>query len=114
MSEKTEQPTPKRIRESREKGDICKGQDVAPAATIFGFTIYAVANAQTIYEKLVLLVNAPFDVFHLPFDEALARAFTIVLELCISIVSCIDCFFTFLILCFKFSSFFYCFFDVCI
>lgn len=86
MSEKTEQPTPKRIRESREKGDICKGQDVAPAATIFGFTIYAVANAQTIYEKLVLLVNAPFDVFHLPFQEALARAFTIVLELCISIV----------------------------
>ncbi|MBO4793869.1 MAG: EscU/YscU/HrcU family type III secretion system export apparatus switch protein, partial [Deltaproteobacteria bacterium] len=28
MSEKTEQPTPKRIREAREKGDVCKSQDI--------------------------------------------------------------------------------------
>lgn len=34
MSEKTEQPTPKRIREAREKGDVCKGQDLAPAASL--------------------------------------------------------------------------------
>ncbi|HIW77870.1 MAG TPA: EscU/YscU/HrcU family type III secretion system export apparatus switch protein, partial [Candidatus Bilophila faecipullorum] len=26
MSDKTEQPTPKRLRESREKGDVCKSQ----------------------------------------------------------------------------------------
>ena len=86
MSEKTEQPTPKRLRDAREKGDICKGQDVAPAATILGFTLYGIANAESLYEQLVMLVTVPFDVFHLPFDQALARAGTVVIDLCIAIV----------------------------
>jgi type III secretion protein U len=49
MAEKTEQPTPKRIRDSREKGDIAKGQDVAPAATVLAIGAYMYGNAQGIY-----------------------------------------------------------------
>ena len=34
MSEKTEQPTAKRLREAREKGDVCKSQDVPAAMSV--------------------------------------------------------------------------------
>lgn len=38
MSDKTEQPTPKRLRESREKGDVCKSQDVPSALTVLALS----------------------------------------------------------------------------
>ena len=60
MSEKTEQPTPKRIRDSREKGDICKGQDIAPAATVLAFAVYALANGEHVYEVLVEMLSVLF------------------------------------------------------
>ena len=85
MSEKTEQPTPKRIRDSREKGDICKGQDVAPAATVLAIAVYAVANGESIYEKLVEMVSAPFTVMHLPFAEAMAKVAPIIIDCAIDI-----------------------------
>lgn len=86
MSEKTEQPTPKRIRDSREKGDVAKGQDLAPAATVLAASAYAVANGRTIYEKLVEMMEAPFAVMHLPFDEALSKCLDLVIDCSISIV----------------------------
>ena len=86
MSEKTEQPTPKRLRESREKGDVAKGQDLAPAATIVAFAVYALANGRTIYETMVEMVNLPFTVMHLPFDEAMAKCASFVIDASIGLV----------------------------
>ena len=86
MSEKTEQPTPKRIRDSREKGDVCKGQDLAPAATVLALVLYAVASGERIYEELCEMVLAPFEVMHLPFGEALARCAGIVVDIAVGIV----------------------------
>lgn len=40
MSEKTEQPTPKRIRDARNKGNIAKSQDVNSTATLVGIFCY--------------------------------------------------------------------------
>ena len=34
--DKTEPPTPKKLREAREQGDVAKSQDVAAAMTMFG------------------------------------------------------------------------------
>ena len=87
MAEKTEQPTPKRIRDSREKGDIAKGQDVAPAATVLAIGAYMYGNAQGIYENLVLLVSIPMEVMGLPYEQALAKAVPAVLDLMIAIVA---------------------------
>ena len=36
---KTEQPTPKRLKDSRQKGDIPKSQDLVPALSLFAFAI---------------------------------------------------------------------------
>ncbi|HBC68968.1 MAG TPA: EscU/YscU/HrcU family type III secretion system export apparatus switch protein [Sutterella sp.] len=87
MAEKTEQPTPKRIRDSREKGDIAKGQDIAPAATVLAIGGYMFGNAQGIYEDLVLLVSIPMEVMELPYEEALAKAVPAVLDLMIALVA---------------------------
>ncbi|MCF0253235.1 MAG: type III secretion system export apparatus subunit SctU [Duodenibacillus sp.] len=86
MSEKTEQPTPKRIRDSREKGDICKGQDVAPAATMMAISGYAIVNGENIYNTLCTMVTLPFSVMHLPFEEAMARCGSFVVDCMISII----------------------------
>ena len=86
MSEKTEQPTPKRIRDSREKGDICKGQDVAPAATTLALALYLIGNARSLYDTLVEMVNAPFLAMHLPFREALAKTVDVVINASLAVV----------------------------
>ena len=87
MAEKTEQPTPKRIRDAREKGDVCKGQDLAPAATVLAFAVYAVANGENIYEKMVEMMSAPFLVMHLPFKEALSKCIDLVIGCAVDVVA---------------------------
>ena len=86
MSEKTEQPTPKRIRDSREKGDIAKGQDLAPAATVLAFALYAIGNGETVWEELVQMTTVPMEVFHLPYEEALSKSVSLVIDVSLGIV----------------------------
>ena len=54
MSDKTEQPTPKRLREARGKGDVCKSQDIAPALTVLGVGLYLIANGANIFKNIIL------------------------------------------------------------
>lgn len=86
MSEKTEQPTPKRIRDSREKGDICKGQDLAPAAVVLALTVYLIANAFAIYEAVAEMVNIGFLAMNLPYEEALGKCYALVLSTAVKVV----------------------------
>lgn len=87
MSEKTEQPTPKRLRDSREKGDICKGQDIAPAATVLAVALYAIGMGPDMYETLVTMVSVPLSVVHLPYEEAMAKAVPVVIDCCIDLIA---------------------------
>lgn len=87
MSDKTEQPTPKRIRDSREKGDICKGQDLAPAAVVLGITVYLIANAFSIYEAAAAMVETGFSVMTLPYEEAAGKCAALVVNTAIGIVA---------------------------
>ncbi len=87
MSDKTEQPTPKRLRDAREKGDICKGQDVAPAATVLAVAFYLIGNAETIWQEFLELVEVPFSVMHEPFGEALAKSAGVIVDASVGIVA---------------------------
>ena len=73
MSEKTEQPTPKKLRDARERGQVCKSQEVTSAAgviTVFGFLIIA----WDFWEKnLKELFGLSFSLLGLPFREALPQ-----------------------------------------
>ncbi len=80
MSEKTEQPTPKRLREAREKGDVCKSQDIAPALTVLSVGIYLIANAENIFELLRSMVVLPMEFFMLPYEQAMAKTLPLILR----------------------------------
>jgi type III secretion protein U len=74
MSEKTEQPTPKKLRDARAQGQVCKSQEVTSAAgllTVFGFLL----AAWGFWEKsLQELFGLPFSLLGRPFREALPQA----------------------------------------
>lgn len=74
MSDKTEQPTPKRLREAREKGDICKSPDIASALTVLAVAVYVTAAASGILEILLAMTGSIMDVAARPYEEALPQA----------------------------------------
>lgn len=69
--EKTEQPTPKRLRDSRKKGQVAKSQDVTTAA-LMGATFATIGIMWDWFlreaKELILLPSA---FYHLPFERAL-------------------------------------------
>ncbi len=87
MSNKTEQPTPKRLREAREKGDICKSQDIAPALTVLGIGLYLVISGGDIFDTMSQMVAVPMLFFHLPYEEAMAKAVPVVIDSSIALVA---------------------------
>ena len=85
--EKTEQPTPKRLREAREKGDVCKSQDIAPALTTLAVGVYLAANARNIFDTLQGMVLAPMHFMSLPFEEAMARVAPLIIDASVQLVA---------------------------
>ncbi|MCL1890234.1 MAG: type III secretion system export apparatus subunit SctU, partial [Desulfovibrionaceae bacterium] len=86
MSEKTEQPTPKRLRESREKGQVCKSQDVGSTAVLLSvFGIFLGAGV-FIWETFLLIFGAPMRAMNQPFAVALSNVSGEVFYLSLQIV----------------------------
>ncbi|MDR2051039.1 MAG: type III secretion system export apparatus subunit SctU [Deltaproteobacteria bacterium] len=74
MSEKTEQPTPKRLREAREKGQICKSQEVGATAVLLAVFGVFLAGGSFIWDNLLLMFEIPLHFMNLPFTMALPTA----------------------------------------
>ena len=74
--EKTEQPTPKRLRDIREKGQVAKSQDVPSALTVMAVAVYFLAMAPDMLRTLLTLSEIPMRIMNLPFEEALPIAAT--------------------------------------
>lgn len=71
MSEKTEQPTAKKLREAREKGEVAKSKDFTQTALIVAFFAYTVANGKNITEQIGRMIVMPMDVMHEDFSQTL-------------------------------------------
>jgi type III secretion protein U len=71
MSEKTEQPTPKRLRDAREKGQVCKSQEVGSAAVILAVFGVLLGASVFILETLLAIFEAPLRAMNQPFAIAL-------------------------------------------
>lgn len=69
--EKTEQPSPKRLRDAREKGQVAKSQDVPSALTVMAVAVYFLAMADTMLRGLIAMTELPMLVMNLPFEQAL-------------------------------------------
>ena len=85
--EKTEQPTPKRLREAREKGDVCRSQDIAPALTTLAVGVYLAANAGNIFVLIRDMVSLPMAFMTLPFEEAMAKVAPLVIDSSLKLVA---------------------------
>ena len=78
-SEKTEQPTPKRLRDSREKGQVAKSQDVPSALTVMAVAVYLLALASDMLNTMLTMGEIPMLLMDRPFEEALPLASTSIL-----------------------------------
>ena len=74
--EKTEQPTQKKLRESRQKGDVAHSKDFTQTILILALFGYMLGNANNIITALGRLVLLPSGLVGLPFEEALKTALT--------------------------------------
>lgn len=86
MSNKTEQPTPKRLREAREKGDLCRSPEIPTAATVFVLALYIILLGPYLYNKMITMVNIVFESFYLPYNEAFGKIYFVVSSIFVDIV----------------------------
>ncbi|MCR5814058.1 MAG: type III secretion system export apparatus subunit SctU [Desulfovibrio sp.] len=78
--EKTEQPTPKRLRDIRKKGQVAKSQDVASSLSVLSIALYLMVMGEEMQQTLLVLTQIPMRLMNLPFEEALPRTITAIWE----------------------------------
>lgn len=78
MSEKTEQPTAKRLRDSRKKGDVAYSKDFTQTLLILAIFGYLLGNSGNIVERLGQMILLPGTLLRINFQDA---ADTLVFEL---------------------------------
>ena len=70
MSEKTEQPTSKKLRDSRQKGDVAYSKDFTQTLLILAIFGYLVAASGRIVQALAQMIVLPSTLLKLGFNEA--------------------------------------------
>ncbi|GAB2734845.1 SctU family type III secretion system export apparatus subunit BscU [Melaminivora jejuensis] len=70
MSEKTEQPTSKRLRDSRQKGDVAYSKDFTQTLLILAIFGYLIAFSGRIVDALAQMIVLPSTLLGLGFNEA--------------------------------------------
>ncbi len=74
MAEKTEQPTAKRLRDARQKGQVCKSQDVTSAAIMVAMMVFLAFYFPVFRERIEGLMQAGFEAARLDnFDVGVIR-----------------------------------------
>ncbi|MHA3904738.1 type III secretion system export apparatus subunit SctU [Castellaniella sp. WN] len=72
--EKTEQPTHKRLREAREKGDVAHSKDFTQTLLLLALMGYMLGNASNLIESLERILLVPAALAGTPFELALKTA----------------------------------------
>ncbi|MBQ7738766.1 MAG: type III secretion system export apparatus subunit SctU [Desulfovibrionaceae bacterium] len=72
--EKTEQPTAKRLRDARQKGQVAKSQDVPSALSILATALYLMVMGPNIARTLIDMFTAAIQLMPLPFQQSLPQA----------------------------------------
>jgi len=72
--EKTEQPTHKKLREARQKGDVAHSKDFTQTLLVLALFGYLLGNAHGIVEALGRLILIPSTLVGQPFEQALPVA----------------------------------------
>lgn len=70
MSEKTEYPTSKKLRQSREEGQVAHSKDFTQTVLILALFGYLLGNAEAMIKSLGELMLIPVGVLGMPFEDA--------------------------------------------
>ncbi|OUS27697.1 EscU/YscU/HrcU family type III secretion system export apparatus switch protein [Gammaproteobacteria bacterium 45_16_T64] len=73
MSEKTEQPTAKKLREAREKGQVAHSKEVVSTALLASVYALFFANSDYFLSQLLEIITLPSLYYDLPFSDALKK-----------------------------------------
>lgn len=71
MSDKTEQPTSKKLREAREKGQVAQSRDVTSTALLIAMFVWIMIASGGLIEQLKALLVLPGTLHGAPFSEGL-------------------------------------------
>jgi len=71
MSEKTEQPTAKKLREARERGEVAKSADFTQTVLVLALFSYLLSSGAELFTTLARLVELPIFYIHQDFRSAL-------------------------------------------
>ncbi|ELM3724099.1 EscU/YscU/HrcU family type III secretion system export apparatus switch protein [Edwardsiella piscicida] len=72
MSEKTEQPTAKRLRDAREEGQVAKSQDISATVQLAVILLWMVTEGPTLYAAIGGFIDATLATLNLPLPDAIA------------------------------------------
>lgn len=72
-SEKTEQPTQKRLRDARKKGQVAHSKEISSTALLLGLFTYFFLGGDWIYQQLVEMIGLPAAYHEVPFAQALPQ-----------------------------------------
>lgn len=71
--DKTEKPTPKKLKDARKKGDISKSKDITSTAGMLIILLLAAVALPIVGDQVASLVRTSFEVIHEPFAQAAPR-----------------------------------------
>jgi type III secretion protein U len=71
-ADKTEQPTPKKLRDAHKKGDVAKSKDLSSTVGTLVWLLVFSATTTLYYEQLAELINRTFTAMHQPFEAVAA------------------------------------------
>lgn len=84
--DKTEPPTPKKLREAREKGQVAKSRDLVQALLFIVIFAVLVVNSDSTLKMLGALMVLPGQLYVMPFTVAVREVGTQSINACISII----------------------------
>ncbi len=80
MTEKTEQPTPKKLRDARQEGQVARSKDVTQTALIVALFAYMLADGRAILGAMGEMMLMPVGVLTLEFNLAVNAVATQLLQ----------------------------------
>jgi type III secretion protein U len=86
MSEKTEQPTPKKIKDARKKGQVAHSKDVVSTALLVAVYGLFFAYGYQMIDDIKDLILLPTHLYELPFRVALKETIEAIMDKSITIV----------------------------
>ena len=87
MSEKTEKPTDKKIKDARKKGQVAQSQDVTKLFITAAILELVLAMVDSGMQDLETLVSVPLDLFNQPFAYAIEAALTRCMTIMVSMTA---------------------------